>query len=142
MVVFLGITSLRAGSSESSLGRAPHSHGLPTVGIVTATEPSNHNYFSYRYSVNGTEYSDDDSSFVSAQTVDADQLHVGQQISVIYNSKDPQQPCSCDVNELASSAWVNELIPVLVLIPVILVMVIVLLMRHRRQRSQRADGAT
>ncbi len=80
--------------------------------------------------------------FVSAQTVDADQLHVGQQISVIYNSKDPQQPCSCDVNELASSAWVNELIPVLVLIPVILVMVIVLLMRHRRQRSQRADGAT
>lgn len=136
MLAFLGFIALSHGSSESSLGHDLQSYGIRTVGTVTAAEPSNHDYFSYSYMVKGSQYSGDTNSFTSAQTVDASQLHVGQHIAVIYDAKDPQQSCSCDVNELASSAWSNDLFPLFIGIPVIAVLVIGLLIRHRkRQRA-------
>jgi hypothetical protein len=138
MLAVLGFFSLRHGSSESSLGSDLQSHGIRTVGTVTAAEPSNHNYFSYSYMVKGLQYSGDTSSFTSAQTVDASELHVGQHIAVTYDAKDPQQSCSCDVNELASSAWANDLFPLFFAIPVVAALVIVLLVQNRkRQRTAR-----
>ena len=137
MLAFLGFISLRHGSSESSLGNDLQSHGIRTVGTVTAAEPSNHDYFSYSYMVKGRQYSGDTNAFTSAQTVDASQLRVGQHIAVIFDAKDPQQSCSCDVNELASSAWFNDLFPLVIAIPVIAALVIALLVRRKRQK---ADG--
>jgi hypothetical protein len=88
MLAFLGFIALSHGSSESSLGHDLQSHGIRTVGTVTAAEPSNHDYFSYSYMVNGSQYSGDTNSFTSAQTVDASQLQVGQHIAVTCDAKD------------------------------------------------------
>jgi hypothetical protein len=134
----LGFLGLSYGSSESSLGHDLQSHGVRTVGTVTAAAPSNHDYFSYSYMVKGSQYSGDTTSFPSAQTVDASQLHVGQHIAVVYDARDPQQSCSCDVKELASSAFSNDLFPFFFAIPVVVSMVIVLIIRLRR--NQRAGG--
>ncbi len=138
MLAFLGFLALSQGSSESSLGHDLQNHGVHTVGTVTVADQSNHDHFEYSYTVKGLQYSGDSGTFTSAEAEDASQYQVGQHIAVTYNAEDPQQSCSCDVDLLASSAWFNDLFPLLVAIPVIGVMVIALLMRHRR--SQRAGG--
>jgi hypothetical protein len=72
----LGYLALSHGASERSLGHELQTGGIPTVGTVTAAEPSNHHYFSYSYTVEGSQYSGDTNSFMSAQTVHASQLQV------------------------------------------------------------------
>jgi hypothetical protein len=136
----LGFLGLSYGSSESSLGHHLQSHGLRTVGTVTAAAPSNHDYFAYSYTVKGSQYSGNTTSFPSAQTLDAGQLHVGQHIPVVYDAQDPQQSCSCDVNELATSAFSNDLSPFLFAIPVIGAMVIALILRLRKKDQGAGQG--
>ena len=109
--VFIVHFAVSVGSGESALGHDLQSHGVRTVGTVTAAEPSNHDSFSYSFTVDGSQYSGDTSSFRSGQTVNASQLHVGQHIPVIYDSRDPHQSCSCDVNLLTSTAWSSNLGP-------------------------------
>jgi hypothetical protein len=130
--VVFGVANWTAEASESSLGRHLQSHGAHSVGTVTATEPSNHNYISYSYRVHGVEYSSDTSSFVSADALEADQVHVGQRIPVTYDSEEPSLSCSCDVGELAGSRLSGTL-PFLVAAPLLLGLMIVLLVRRNRQ---------
>jgi hypothetical protein len=129
---------LSHGSSESSLGHDLQAHGVRTVGTVTVADQSNHDHFEYRYTVKGSHYSGDSSSFTSAEAEDASQYQVGQHIAVTYDAENPQQSCSCDVDLLASSAWFNDLFPLLVAIPVIGIFVVALLVQHRKRQS--ADG--
>jgi hypothetical protein len=136
VLVFIVFLAVSYGSGESALGHDLQSHGLHTVGTVTAAEPSSHDSFSYSYTVDGSQYSGDTASFQSGQTLDASQLHVGQQIPVIYDARDPQQSCSCDVHLLTSTAWSNNLAPLFLLIPGTGVVVVALLARQRkRQRT-------
>jgi hypothetical protein len=133
IVLLLAVSALSIGSSESSLGHDLQSHGVRTVGTVTAAEPSNHDYFSYSYTVNGSKYPGDSNSFIS--TVDASQLHVGEHIAVVYDAENPRESCSCDVNELSSSARSNDLLPLFIAIPVITVYLFALLIRNRRHQK-------
>lgn len=135
MLVFLGVIALRHGSSESALGHDLQSHGVRTVGTVTVADQSNHDHFEYGYTVKGSQYSGDSSSFTSAESEEASQYQVGQHIPVTYDAQDPEQSCSCDVNLLATSAWSNDLFPLFVAVPVIIALVIVLLVRRRRRQS-------
>jgi hypothetical protein len=134
MLVFIGSLAVNHGSSESSLGRDLQRRGVHTVGIVTATELSNHDYFSYSFTIEGWHYSGDTTAFTSGQTVLASQLHVGQNIPVIYDAKDPRRSCSCDVNLMASTAWSNDLAPLILLVVGAAVMVVTLLLRLRRRQ--------
>jgi len=140
ILAFIVSLALSHGSSESSLGHDLQSHGVrATVTVtVTAAAPSNHDYFAYGYMVEGSHYSGDTASFTSGQTVNASQLHFGEHIAVIYDANNPERSCSCDINLLASSAWSNDLGPLVIVIPGTAVMVFALLRRHRNGR--RADG--
>jgi hypothetical protein len=135
LLVFLGVISLMNGSSENSLGHDLQSHGVRTVGTVTVADQSNHDHFEYSYAVKGAQYSGDSGSFTSAESEDASQYQVGQHIAVTYDTEDPQQSCSCDVDLLASSAWSNDLFPLFFAVPVVVVMVVALLIRHRRHQG-------
>ena len=138
MLAYLGFLALSHGSSESSLGHDLQRHGVRTGGTVTVADQSNHDHFEYSYIVKGLQYSGDSGSFTSAEAEDASQYQVGQHIAVTYDAEDPQQSCSCDVDLLTSSAWFNDLFPLLVAIPVIGAIVIALLIRYRK--SRRAGG--
>jgi hypothetical protein len=131
--VFSGVIMWTGNASESSLGHDLQSHGAQTVGTVAATQPSNHEYFSYTYVVDGVEYSGNTDSFLSATKLTADQLHVGQRIPVIYDSKTPALSCSCDVDQLAGSRFHDTLLSIA--IPLSIALVIVLVVRRQR-RSQ------
>jgi len=135
MLALLGFLALSHGSSESSLGHDLQIHGVRTVGTVTVADQSNHDHFEYSYSVKGLQYSGDSGSFTSAEAEDASHYQVGQRIAVTYSAKDPQQSCSCDVDLLASSAWFNDLFPLLVAIPAIGAIVIALLIQRRKLQS-------
>jgi hypothetical protein len=140
--VFSGVTMWTGNASESSLGRDLQSHGAQTAGTVTATQPSNHEFFSYRYMVDGAEYSGNSDPFPSAQKLMADQLHFGQRIPIIYDSKEPTLSCSCDVDQLAGSQFYGTL-PFLIATPVLIVLMIALLVRGRRQpKSSEQIGPT
>jgi hypothetical protein len=130
--VYFGVASWTVNASDSSLGRHLQSHGAHAVGIVTTTDPSNHNYISYNYRVHGAKFSGDTSSFVSADALEADQLRVGQRIPVTYDSEEPALSCSCDVGELAGSRFSGTL-PFIVAAPLLLGLMIVLLVRQRRR---------
>jgi len=135
MLALLGFLALSHGSSESSLGHDLQIHGVRTVGTVTVADQSNHDHIEYSYSVKGLQYSGDSGSFTSAEAEDANHYQVGQRIAVTYSAKDPQQSCSCDVDLLASSAWFNDLFPLLVAIPAIGAIVITLLIQRRKLQS-------
>jgi hypothetical protein len=133
--VFSGVIMWTGNASESALGHELQSHGAKAVGTVTATQPSNHEYFSYSYTVDGAEYSGDTNAFPSAQKLEADQLHVGQRIPVIYDSKLPFLSCSCDVGELAGSRFYGTLLSIA--IPLLIALVIVFFVWRQRQPKSR-----
>jgi hypothetical protein len=135
LLALLGFFALSHGSSESSLGHDLQSHGIRTTGTVTVADQSNHDHFEYSYKVKGTQYSGDSGSFTSAESEDASQYQVGEQIPVTYDGQDPQQSCSCDVDLLASSALSNDLFPLFFAVPVVVGLVVVLLIRHRKGRK-------
>jgi hypothetical protein len=137
VLVPLGFLAVSNGSDESTLGHDLQSRGVRTVGTVTAAEPSNHDYFSYSFTVEGSHYSGNTTAFLSGQTVDASQLHVGQHIPVIYDANKPQRSCSCDVNLLTSTSWSNNLAPLLF---VILGAAVMITLHTRRRKRQRAAG--
>jgi hypothetical protein len=135
MLALLGFFALSHGSDESSLGHDLQAHGVRTVGTVTVADQSNHDHFEYSFIVNGLQHSGDSGSFTSAVAEDASQYQVGQHIPVTYDAEDPKQSCSCDVDLLASSAWFNDLFPLLIAISAIGAAVIALLVQHRKMRS-------
>ncbi len=61
--------------------------------------------------VEGSQYSANTNAFLAGRTLDLGQLHLGQHIPDIYDTKDPQRSCSCDVNLLTNTAWSGELFP-------------------------------
>jgi hypothetical protein len=132
---FSGVIMWTGNASESSLGRDLQSHGAQTVGTVTATQPSNHEYFSYTFMVKGVEYSGNANSFLSATKLMADQLHVGQRIPVIYDSKAPALSCSCDVDQLAGSQFHDTFLAIA--IPLLIAFVVVLFVRRQHRSKSR-----
>jgi hypothetical protein len=137
MLVFFGSIAIGNGSSESRLGHDLKSRGVRTVGTVTAT--GEHDYFSYSFMVEGSQYSGNTNAFLAGQTLDAGQLHLGQHIPVIYDAKDPHRSCSCDVNLMTSTAWSGELFPLFFVIFGTVVVGVGMLSQWRRR--QRASGS-
>ena len=134
MLVFFGSKAISNGSGESTLGHDLKSRGVHTVGTVTAT--GQHDYFSYSFMVDGSQYSGNTNAFLAGQTLDAGQLHLGQHIPVIYDANDPQRSCSCDVNLLTNTAWSGELVPLFfVILGTVAGGVGMLAQRRKRQRT-------
>jgi hypothetical protein len=134
MIAFFGYLAVGNGSSESALGHDLKSRGVHTTGTVTAI--GDHDSFSYGFFVEGSHYSGNSADSGAGQTLHAGQLHVGQQIPVIYDAKDPQRSCSCDVNLLTKSAWSGELVPLsVVIIGTVAVEVTQLTRRRKRQTA-------
>jgi hypothetical protein len=137
MLVFFASMAIGNGSGESTLGHDLKNRGVHTVGTVTAT--GEHDFFSYSFVVEGSHYSGNTNAFLAGQTVDAGQLHLGQHIPVIYDAKDPQRSCSCDVNLLTNTAWSGELFPLIFVIFGTVVVGVGMLTQWRKR--QRAGGS-
>ena len=70
-------------------------HPITTPGLVTLSDPSNHDSFLYRYRVG--QYSYTGGSYPQARVQpEAASLHVGQALSVVYDRRDPALSCACD----------------------------------------------
>lgn len=95
-------------SGNRDLSSELKSHGVQTYGVVTAVSPSEHNTVSYSYSVNGRRYgpyySDD------GPQGRVDQLTVGQNIEIVYDSQDPRVSCYCYVSDIdTTSGWKSDI---------------------------------
>ncbi len=70
-------------------------HPVSTEGVVTLSDPSNHDSFLYRYRVSQHDYTGGSYPQASIQP-DAASLHIGQALSVVYDRQDPTLSCACD----------------------------------------------
>lgn len=94
---------------DRDLGNRLHSHGASVSATVTKLEPNNHNSVEYRFSVDGTTYSD--GWFGDGFEGTAGELVVGQSIHVFYDKTDPDYSCYCDPGFLYEEGqlWRNAL---------------------------------
>ena len=70
-------------------------HPATTQGVVTLSEPGNHNSFLYRYQVGEASYSGGSYPQARAQP-EAASLHVGKTLSIAYDRRHPALSCACD----------------------------------------------
>jgi hypothetical protein len=64
-------------------------YGVATSASVVGKEPENHNFIRYSYVVNGSHYSGLGSA--GGENPDFDELHVGDQVKVVYDSRQPEE---------------------------------------------------
>ena len=64
-------------------------HGVEINGFVVSKEPQNHYFIRYSYAVNRNAYSGLGSA--GSPNPEFDQLHVGDQVKVVYDSRNPAE---------------------------------------------------
>ncbi|WP_190867732.1 DUF3592 domain-containing protein [Actinomadura sp. RB99] len=83
--------------------------GVHARATVTRTAPNDHNTVYYTFTVSGTIYSSSD--LADPPNPDASHLHVGDQIQIVYDIRDPHLSCACDPH--AEKPY-DQLFPVIV----------------------------
>jgi hypothetical protein len=68
-----------------------------TDGVITAHDAGNHNQYKYTFTVEGKSYD-------GWQSPREDELHIGKQVRVYYDPKDPSTSALTEFSELAISA--------------------------------------
>lgn len=76
-------------------------YGVATNGKVVGKEPENHDFIRYSYVVNGSHYSGLGSA--GGEHPDFNQLHVGDPVKVIYDSRQPEESILGSAQSQASS---------------------------------------
>jgi hypothetical protein len=109
-------------------------HPATAQGVVSYSDPGDHESFGYRYRVGTTAYSG--SSYGSAMyQPEASSLHAGQAIRVVYDTTDPSLSCACDAHASADqfNFW-QDLIAVCSGTFIIAVLLTIRLTRRRTAR--------
>jgi hypothetical protein len=76
-------------------------YGVATTANVIGKEPENHNFIRYSYVVNGSHYSGLGSA--GGENPDFDELHVGDQVKVVYDPRQPEESILGSAQSQASS---------------------------------------
>jgi hypothetical protein len=76
-------------------------YGVATSARVVGKEPENHNFIRYSYMVSGSHYSGLGSA--GGENPDFDQLHVGDSVKVVYDSRQPEESILGSAQSQASS---------------------------------------
>lgn len=110
-------------------------HPASTQGVVTLSEPSNHDSFLYRYRVGQQTYTG--GSYPQARVQpEAASLHVGRALTVVYDRRAPALSCACDPRVSADqNHWWQALIAGFFITSIVAAVATVAAARRMRRRQ-------